>query len=1028
MTGRQRLFALVMIVSIIAILLGFWTRNSVEGFIIASAVCFILWATRTIWLPQNYGATSIRRYSLYVILGVATISLSVPWWQEYLNIIVWRILNETFPNIPLRTSLLLANPSASIYIFVLLGVFIVNYFMRDKTAMRVHQTPAHKEFPEGTYRKDFESILKPLKEHIQQINQDTNWSTDDYTPLDAEVEIRLEKKSIRKVSNLLSALKANSQAETFLILGDPGSGKSVSLRKLCHDLLNESLKTGKIPVYIDLRDWKPEKPWTEENPPQYDDLYNFVLDNLKKRGDIFVQKFFDKYFDRMLKYGRLFLVLDSFDEIPSVLDEHESSQLIDQLSIILFNFIGGANKSRGILASRMFRRPTSKFNADVVLEVRPFSEEKIFESFKRISSVDENIVKQLLFVERPEWVPMARNPFTAALISNYIQNNSNQLPEKQIDLYQNFIIRRLKTPDCVGRMRKNGLSEEVVSTCAVAIARIMFEKADFGLEAPVNKLEVLLPEYSVSEVVKILTLPSVRLGRLGGASNQLFSFVHRRFNEYFVAQHFMLNHDAIPEESIPTDSRWRDALVIYCEVADFDSAKSLAEFCWDEINSNMESVVSLGDLNYLRGLHALRFLSEAFRSRQECLINFRHKLAKFIIRQTESKSNLLVVKLAVEAAGLLQDSDWNQTIINSLEIKNAWVSSTALRASRLLRELDGDLEDQLRRFIDSSTNESFLKQYNGLRFSFSLSESFENLHNYCRIKKISILLTAFVYLLWLFFIPPLVLLLYYFVLINYIFLQLDSPHTFFKKFFRTTSSFSMMVSWLPHGVLGLLILIVSSFFVLYETYISSSGIQIAESNIFCYGLIGFSTCFSYLAFVSFFLLIPWHTVAYYYKKSKHKREFKHRSNNKKSADSISTSVAILGGASIGLVLLGGVLWIINYAFSRISSTGQTWIIGILSFVGALFVLSLFISSAWYRFSDNQRLKSIKIGLKLERKDLVDHFDSFRTPKGRLNYIYMIQDKRVDVIGEWPSLHPPNHFDEASTLLAQLEEKWRGLNR
>ena len=83
--------------------------------------------------------------------------------------------------------------------------------------------------------------------------------------------------------------------------------------------------------------------------------------------------FLDTYFKRMFKHGRLFIVLDSFDEIPAVLDTLEGSELIDQLSDVIYRFLAGVHQSRGILSSRIFRQPTDKFQTKTKLEIRPFT-------------------------------------------------------------------------------------------------------------------------------------------------------------------------------------------------------------------------------------------------------------------------------------------------------------------------------------------------------------------------------------------------------------------------------------------------------------------------------------------------------------------------------------------------------------------------------------------------------------------------------------------------------------------------------
>jgi hypothetical protein len=368
-------------------------------------------------------------------------------------------------------------------LFLAVIILIVNYFARDTSAMKEHVTPIEKEFPERDYRSALKSFCGALQDDLGRIDRETNWSPEFFTPLDAEVEVRSGSKRMKRVTDLLSAIRSDKRSRVFLILGDPGSGKSVALRKLCRDLLREVDRTGKVPIYLNLREWEPKNRWDESHPPTVQDLYDFVMDNLKTRGDVFTTDFLDKYFKRMFENGRLFIVLDSFDEIPSVLDVGEGSWLIDRLSEIAYRFLAGAHDSRGILSLRFFRRPTWRFNAKTVLEIRPFTEAKIAETLRRAMSLDDTLLN-VLFQDHKEFIPIARNPFTAALILNYAKEHHNRLPENQAQLYSSYIARRLDS--CKDTMEKKALTAEIINSCAVEIADIMLTTESFGLEAPSN--------------------------------------------------------------------------------------------------------------------------------------------------------------------------------------------------------------------------------------------------------------------------------------------------------------------------------------------------------------------------------------------------------------------------------------------------------------------------------------------------------------------------------------------------------------
>ena len=679
------------------------TKGIGHTLVLSAGVGIILFFSKMIWLPDGYGKTRVRVLSL-LIAAAAAVPFAL--WQLFLHAIV----SEKWPEYAKYLNL----SPALMFGFLAFVIWIVNYYNQDKTGMGKHPGSLSEDIPElrVSYKDELKNIADALFTDLRTIDVQTNWSTQLFTPLDAEVEVVTPRGKQKQISDLFRAIKKNPNEKLFLVLGDPGSGKSVALRKLCQDLLVEVPETGKIPIYVNLKEWQVNEKWTLDNLPTIEELYDFVYKNVRER-DIVTRRFFTKYFDRLYDKGRLFFVLDSFDEIPAVLDESENSELIQKLSEMIFKFLSG-NKIRepqGILSSRQFRRPTKHFQSNIVLEIRPFSEAKIIQTLRRATNFNQQLVNDL-FRSRPELVPVARNPFMATLITNFAEVHNNKLPKNQSELYASYINQTLDLFS--DRIEKRNLTKPELLATSISMAELMF--SDYGLEARVEEFYKHLPKDKVDSVIDILT--TARLGRRGTGDDNRFSFVHRRFTEYFAVQKLLDGSISVNLQAIPNDSQWRDALVLYCELAPFEKAQEIADFCWEQISE-------INNPQDIRVIHCLRFIRDAFRSRLDCIKKFQDELAEYIYSQIRRRNNMITVELSLETVGILSEVDLERCVSKAIRLENHWIRDSAFRACRGLSEIKLPLRRGVTSYLLELSPNKLLRNWQAIRFSLSLSEAFK---------------------------------------------------------------------------------------------------------------------------------------------------------------------------------------------------------------------------------------------------------------------------------------------------------------
>ena len=118
-----------------------------------------------------------------------------------------------------------------------------------------------------TDRNRIQNLKDALRDHLDATDRSTQWTDANYVPLQAQVQMLEGRTSRPKIVDLLKALRGDQRTRVFIVLGEPGSGKSVAMRKLARDLLRESGRRDRIPIYINLKEWAADRRWTPASPP-----------------------------------------------------------------------------------------------------------------------------------------------------------------------------------------------------------------------------------------------------------------------------------------------------------------------------------------------------------------------------------------------------------------------------------------------------------------------------------------------------------------------------------------------------------------------------------------------------------------------------------------------------------------------------------------------------------------------------------------------------------------------------------------
>ena len=501
-----------------------------------------------------------------------------------------------------------------------------------------------------------------------------------------------------KTASLVKTLRAHHRG-LISLQGAAGSGKSVALRTYCRQLLTEAVRSGVAPrplcFYVNLRDL--------ETPPEsitVSELTKYIAEKVNPRGSTEVARYFTDQFENDITDGRIVILLDSFDEIPSLLGaaniDKPKLPYVDAINALI-----GGGAAKCIVASREYKGLKVPGWTRLNLIGMSYREQvRLLESYGvPARSVDS--LADLLTEPRAGFYADLRNPLYLSLLARFVLAHGNA-PTRPTEMFEDYVVAQLGDADSP--------DVPVLLTALESFAKDLTSDSTVGLGADVGVLrkhirkacrmspqnaEILADQLVASRL--LIDIPPTR------DKSRRVAFAHRRVQEFCATRYVIGHPQEVPPAQLAIQPRWRETAVALLQVGTVANTAALrteieAALGHELVEAQAAESAGVGFDWSPPAIHLLELLVTAFGSVGGMPASLQDAASR-LVEIGWDRGLIDDRKFALDSVPVVEAALQERLVVSAFSGASVWLRLSALRDISLLHPLPPSLNEAIRRLL-----------------------------------------------------------------------------------------------------------------------------------------------------------------------------------------------------------------------------------------------------------------------------------------------------------------------------------------